>query len=61
LSDLQSIKKVNITENRRTDITVYPSEFYSPNETEEEIKIQLDSFLNQSPLTHFLKKKNFHP
>ena len=36
LSELQSIKKVNITENKRTDMTIYPSEFYSAEETAEE-------------------------
>ena len=59
LSDLQSIKKVNITENKRTDITVYPSEFYSPSETEEEIRIQLDSFFESKPLDPLFEKEKF--
>lgn len=59
LSSLQSIRKVNITENKRTDITIYPSEFYSPNETEEEIKIQLDSFFESKPFDPLFEKENF--
>jgi hypothetical protein len=58
LSDLQSIKKVNITDNERTDITIYPSDFYSVYEAEQEIKIQLDSFFDSKPLDpHFEKEK----
>ncbi len=59
LSSLRSIKKVNITENKRTDITVYPSEFYSPDETEEEIKIQLDSFFESKPFDPLFEKEKF--
>lgn len=50
LSNLQSIHNVNITENKRTDITVYPSKFFKPKETEEEIKVQLDAFFSSKPL-----------
>ena len=59
LSGLQSIRKVNITENKRTDITIYPSEFYSPSETEEEIQIQLDSFFESKPLDPLFEKEKF--
>ncbi|MEP0176881.1 MAG: hypothetical protein ABJH28_02840 [Paraglaciecola sp.] len=50
LQEIQSISKVNITENKRTDITIYPSEFYSVEEAEEEVKIQLESFYSSQPL-----------
>ncbi|MDE8604597.1 hypothetical protein M3I01_017195 [Marinomonas sp. RSW2] len=50
LQEIQSISKVNITDNKRTDITIYPSEFYSAEETEEEVKIQLESFYTSQPL-----------
>ncbi len=56
LGELQSISKVNITENKRTDITIYPSEFYSSEEAEEEVKIQLDSFYTSKPLDPIFEK-----
>ncbi len=59
LSTLQSIKKVNITENKRTDMTIYPAEFYSVEETEEEINIQLQSFFSSEPLDPKIKKEKF--
>ena len=37
LNDLQSIKKVNITENKIVDLTIYPAKFYEIEETEEEV------------------------
>lgn len=57
LSQLQSIKSVNITENKRTDITVYPSKFFSPQETEQEIKTQLESFFGSQPLDPIFDKE----
>lgn len=59
LSELQSIKKVNITKNKRTDITIYPAKFYSPEETEEEINIQLESFFSSQPLDPYFEKEKF--
>lgn len=59
LSELQSIKKVNITKNQRTDITVYPSKFYSQDETEEEINIQLKSFFSSQPIDPYFEKEKF--
>ena len=59
LSDLQSIKKVNITDNKRTDITIYPSEFYSVYEAEQEINIQLNNFFNSKPLDPYFEKEKF--
>ena len=59
LSELQSIKKVNITKNQRTDITVYPSKFYSQDETEEEINIQLESFFSSQPIDPYFEKEKF--
>ena len=56
LEELQSIKKVNITNNNRTDITIYPSEFYTSNETQEEVQIQLDSFYTSKPLDPYFEK-----
>tara|TARA_B100000767_G_C19707167_1_gene511068 strand:+ start:509 stop:1315 length:807 start_codon:yes stop_codon:yes gene_type:complete len=50
LSSLKSVQNVNITENNRTDITVYPSKFYEPKETESEVRVQLDSFYSSKPL-----------
>lgn len=50
LEELQTISKVNITENQRTDITIYPSEFYSIIEAEEEVKIQMESYYTSTPL-----------
>lgn len=55
LNDLQSIRKVNITQNKRTDMTIYPAEFYSPQETEEEIIIQLESFFESKPFDPIFK------
>lgn len=57
LSELQSIKNVNITKNRRADLTVYPSKLYSPKETEQEIIIQLDSFFSSRPLDPCFEKE----
>lgn len=59
LSSLQSIRKVNITKNKRTDITIYPSGFYSPQEAEEEIKIQLDSFFESKQFDPLFEKEKF--
>jgi len=59
LSSLQSIKKVNITKNSRTDITIYPSEFYSVHEIEQEINIQLNSFFDSKPLDPYFEKEKF--
>lgn len=50
LSSLQSVKKINITQNTRTDLTVYPAKFYEIEETKEEIISQLDSFFQSSPM-----------
>jgi len=55
LNDLQSIKKINITQNKRIDMTIYPAEFYSPQETEEEIIIQLESFFESKPFDSIFK------
>lgn len=57
LSELQSIKNVNITKNKRTDITIYPSKFFTPNETEQEIKIQLDSYFKSQPIDPVFEKE----
>ena len=57
LSQLQSIRNVNITENARTDLTIYPSKFFSPEETEAEIKAQLDSFYSSQPLDPIFEKE----
>ena len=35
LSSLQSVKKVNITQNTRLDLTIYPAKFYEVEETKE--------------------------
>ena len=54
---MQSVHNVNITENKRTDISVYPSKFYEPKETENEIKVQLDAFYNSKPLDLVFEKE----
>lgn len=48
---------MNITENNRTDLTVYPSNFFEPKETEIEIRIQLDSFYTSKPLDPVFEKE----
>ncbi len=50
LNKLQSVKRANITDNNRKDITVYCSKFFEPKETEQEIKIHLDNFYGGSRL-----------
>lgn len=57
LRQLQSIKNVNITKNKRTDLTVYPSKFFSSKETEEEIKAQLESYFSSQPLDPIFEKE----
>ena len=49
LNELRSIKKVNITENERVDLTLYPAKFYEIEETEEEVISQLDCFFESRP------------
>jgi hypothetical protein len=44
LSSLQSVKNVNITENKEIDLTVYPSKLYSVDETMCEIEVSLTNF-----------------
>lgn len=55
LKELQTIKNINITKNKRTDMTVYPAKFYEPNEVEEEIIVQLDSFFNSKPIDPYFE------
>ena len=55
LNELQTIKNVNITKNKRTDMTIYPAKFYEPNEVEEEIIVQLDSFFNSKPIDPYFE------
>ena len=55
LNELQTIKNVNITSNKRTDMTIYPAKFYEPNEVEEEIIVQLDSFFNSQPIDPYFE------
>jgi hypothetical protein len=50
LSELQSVKNVNITENNETDLTVYPSKLYLANETKKELEIALISYFSGSPI-----------
>jgi hypothetical protein len=56
LNNLKSIKNVNITNNTRKDLTVYPTAFYEPSEVEQEIIIQLDSYFNSSPIDPIIVK-----
>lgn len=58
LEQLQSIKGVNITKNKRTDITVYPSKFFNIDETEQEVKIQLDNIFDGKYLAPVIEKDN---
>lgn len=57
LSSLHSVRNVNVTKNKRTDISVCPSKFYEPKETENEIKVQLDSFYSSKPLDPVFEKE----
>lgn len=41
LRDLPSVRSVNITENKETDLTVYPNKVYSGEEVEKEVKSTL--------------------
>ncbi len=50
LNNLQSVKNVNITKNKRTDLTLYPSSFFNINEVDSEVKVQLDSFFSGNPI-----------
>lgn len=50
LSNLQSVKNVNITENNEPDLTVYPSKLYTADETETEMEIALNSYFTGSPI-----------
>lgn len=50
LSELQSIRTVNITKNNETDLTVYPSKFYSADETIQEITVSLECLFRGRPL-----------
>lgn len=50
LSDLPSIKTVNITQNKNRDLTIYPSSVYDVEETEAEISFALNNFFSGSPL-----------
>jgi hypothetical protein len=59
LSNLQSVRKVNITENNETDLTVYPSKLFSAKETSEEVKISLSNFFSGSPLDPIIDEKGF--
>ncbi len=55
LNNLQTTRTVNITNNKRTDITVYPSKFYEPNEVEKEIIVQLDNFFKSEPIDPYFE------
>lgn len=50
LTELQSVKNVNITENNETDLTVYPSKLYTADETTKELEVALNSYFNGSPI-----------
>jgi len=50
LSELQSVKNVNITENKERDLTVYPANLYSSDETTLELEIALNSYFTGSPI-----------
>lgn len=50
LSNLQSVRRVNITENTRTDLTLYPGNFFDITEMDTEVKIQLSNFFTGRPM-----------
>lgn len=50
LSNLPSVKNVNITKNTETDLTIYPSKLYSVQETEQELKFALNNFFSSRPV-----------
>jgi hypothetical protein len=49
LNHLKSVKKVNITANKRTDLTLYPAQFYDITDMQEEVELQLQSFFESRP------------
>lgn len=49
LTHLKSVKKVNITPNKRTDLTLYPAQFYDIGDMQEEVELQLQSFFESKP------------
>ena len=50
LGTLQSVRKANVTKNNEIDVTVYPAKTYSADETQLEIDVALDSFLDKGIL-----------
>ncbi|UOQ50700.1 hypothetical protein [Hymenobacter cellulosivorans] len=57
LSELQSVRRVNITENSETDLTVYPSKIYSADEAIQEIEVSLEAFFSGSPIDPVIENK----
>jgi hypothetical protein len=57
LSELQSVKRVNITANNETDLTIYPSKAYTIDETIGEIDISLDAFFKGSDIDPIINDK----
>jgi hypothetical protein len=49
LTSLKSVKKVNITKNERTDLTLYSAIFYDVEDMMEEVEMQLESFYSSRP------------
>lgn len=50
LSNLQSVKNVNITANATRDITVYPAKVYDVNEMKTEVELALNNYFSSSPI-----------
>lgn len=57
LSNLQSVKKANVTDNKEKDITVYPAKTYTVEEMTSEIDIALESFLTEGTLDPVFEDK----
>src|SRR5690606_5018776 len=47
INSLQSVRTCNVTENKETDLTVYPAKTYSADETSSEIEVALNSYFNR--------------
>ncbi len=60
LSKLQSIKNVNVTDNTKKDITVYPDRTYTIEETETEVKIALSNYFSNKPLDPVFTDNEVH-
>ena len=55
LTDLPSIKRVNITENNELDLTIYPNKVYSAEEMQKEVTETLTVIFTAAPVDPIIK------